>query len=242
MLPANFVGVKVVLKRVMTGVFLPVAAISGLLLAGMTAQAAPGDQVSERERIMAEIDKDLHNETLMQEAIRAGKERSVLCGHCHGVDGNSLKSDIPNLAAQNPAYIVEQIGKFATGERKNFVMQTLASNFTFKDKVNLAVYFSSQEVEPVAADPALAAKGERIYKNVCFRCHGPNGKGEEGYARLAGQQIEYVQMTLKRFRANATKTADIDETKRTNASMEQVTARLSDEDIEGLSHYIALLK
>jgi len=191
---------------------------------------------------MAEIDKDLHNEEAKQAAIRAGKERSILCGHCHGVDGNSLKSDIPNLAGQNTAYIVEQIGKFATGQRKNFVMQTLASNFTFKDKVNLAVYFNSQEVKPRTVDPALAARGERIYRNVCFRCHGPNGRGEEGYARLAGQRVEYVKMTLKRFRANANKTNDPDETKRTNPKMEQVTAGLSDDDIEGLAHYIAMLK
>jgi cytochrome c553 len=210
--------------------------------ASLSVSAAQQPEPDERARIMAEIDKDIHNEQARQDAIRAGKERSILCGHCHGVDGNSTKSDIPNLAAQNPAYIVEQIGKFASGERKNFVMQTLASNFTFKDKVSLAVYFTSQEVKPIDADPALAATGERIYKNVCFRCHGANGKGEEGYARLAGQQIEYVKMTLKRFRANANQANGIDESMRHNASMEQVAARLSDEDIEGLAHYIALLK
>lgn len=212
-----------------------------LVLFGSAEVAAQQTQ-SERERIMAEIDKDIHNEEALQSAIRAGKERSILCGHCHGVDGNSLKSDIPNLAAQNTAYIVEQIGKFANGERKNFVMQTLANNFTFKDKVNLAVYFNSQKVKPSDADPTLAAKGEQIYKNVCFRCHGENGKGEEGYARLAGQKTDYIQMTLKRFRANANKTNDFGETKRTNANMEQVTARLSDEEIESLAHYISLLK
>lgn len=191
---------------------------------------------------MAEIEKDIHNEEAHQAAIRAGKERSILCGHCHGVDGNSVKKEIPNLASQNPAYIIEQIGKFADGRRKNFVMQTLASGFTFQDKVNLAVFFNSQKVKPVDADPALAVNGERIYKSVCFRCHGENGRGEEGYARLAGQQTDYVQMTLKRFRASANKEDDLEENKRRNASMEQVTARLSDEDIEGLSHYIALLK
>ena len=191
---------------------------------------------------MAEIDRDIHNEEAKRTAIRLGRERAVLCSHCHGEDGNSLKSDIPNIAAQNPAYIVEQIGKFARGERKNFVMQTLASNFTFKDKVNLAVYYTSQQVKPIESDPGLAKKGERIYKNICFRCHGPDGRGEEGYARLAGQKIDYVQMTLKRFRANANKTNGYGGIKRSNASMEQVTARLSDEDIKGLAHYIASLK
>lgn len=191
---------------------------------------------------MAEIDKDIHNEDILQAAMRAGKERSVLCGHCHGVDGNSVKPDIPNLAGQNTAYIVEQIGKFANGERKNFVMQTLANNFTFTDKVNLALYFNSQKVKPQPFDAGLAAKGKQIYTQVCFRCHGEDGKGEEGYARLAGQKIDYVEMTLKRFRSTANKEQTLDGTLRTNASMEQVTAKLSDEEIKSLAHFISQLK
>ncbi len=207
-----------------------------------SAANAAENELTERERIMAEIDKDIHNEEALKSAMRKGEERSVLCGHCHGVDGNSKKPDIPNLAGQNPAYIIEQIGKFIGGSRKNFVMQTLASDFTFQDKVNLAVYFSSQELKPANANPELAAKGEYIYNNVCFRCHGADGRGEEGYSRLAGQQVEYVQLTLKRFRAVANNNTDHSEDKRRNASMEQVTARLSDADIEGLAHYLALLK
>ncbi len=191
---------------------------------------------------MAEINKDIHDDGAHQAAIAAGKERSVLCSNCHGVDGNSVKGDIPNLAAQNPAYIIEQIDKFQTGARKNFVMQTLAGIFTFKDKVNLAVYYTSQKVKPQGFDARLADKGKQIYRNVCFRCHGENGKGEEGYARLAGQKIDYVKMTLKRFRANATQTADAYDIKRTNVNMEQVTVFLTDEDIDGLANYIASLR
>lgn len=223
---------------------LAIGGFSGLLLfAAFTVQAAEtGTQFSERERLMAEINKDIHNDDAHQEAIAAGKERSVLCSNCHGVDGNSVKGDIPNLAGQNPAYIIEQIDKFETGARKNFVMQTLAGIFTFKDKVNLAVYYTSQKVKPQGFDARLADKGKQIYRNVCFRCHGESGKGEEGYARLAGQQIDYVKMTLKRFRANATQTADEYDVKRSNVNMEQVTVFLTDEDIDGLANYIASMK
>lgn len=199
-------------------------------------------RISERERIMAEIEKDIHNKQALDKAIRKGKARSVLCAQCHGVDGNSVKPEIPNLAGQNTAYIIEQIGKFSDETRKNFVMQALASEFTFQDKVNLAVYFTSQTLMPVKADRDLSVKGERIYKHVCFRCHGADGRGEEGYARLAGQQIDYVQMTLKRFRAAADRNGDHSEDKRRNASMEQVTAPLTDEEIESVAHYLALLK
>jgi cytochrome c553 len=219
-----------------------VVALSAAVMTTALSAAPQETQQAERERIMAEIQKDLHNATARQAAIRAGKDRSILCSNCHGVDGNSLRPDIPNLAEQNPTYLIQQISKFADGRRKNFVMQTLASSFTFQDKVNLAVYYTSQKLKPLKTDPTLAARGEGIYKSVCFRCHGENGKGEAGYAHIAGQQIEFIKMTLKRFRSNALNTNDFDITKRTDPNMEQVTVRLSDQDIEGLANYIAGMK
>ncbi len=235
-------GDSIVLKRMVIKRF--AIGCSGLmLLVASVAHAAENDgSLSERDRLMAEINRDIHNDDAHQAAIAAGKERSVLCSNCHGVDGNSVKGDIPNLAGQNPAYIIEQIDKFQNGARKNFVMQTLAGIFTFKDKVNLAVYYTSQKVKPQGFDARLAEKGRQIYRSVCFRCHGENGKGEEGYARLAGQQIDYVKMTLKRFRANATQSVDKQDVKRTNVNMEQVTVFLTDDDIDNLANFIASMK
>lgn len=188
---------------------------------------------------IAEIEKDPAKRKV---AYDAGHERMMLCSHCHGEDGNSLRPEIPNLAAQNPSYLIEQVQKFADGRRKNFVMQTLASNFTLEDKVNLAVYFNAQTVKPVAADPLIAAKAERIYKSVCQLCHGETGKGAEGYARIAGQRPQYVITTLQRFRAAAQHTVDAADIKRSSTRMEQVTQRLTDQEIEALAHYIALLR
>lgn len=190
------------------------------------------------ERI-GEINKD---PVKRQVAYEAGRDRSSLCAHCHGADGNSVRPDIPNLAAQNPSYIVEQVGKFADGRRKNFVMQTLASSFTLDDKVNLAIYYSSQEIKPIAADAAVAAKAAAIFKNVCQLCHGENGRGEQGYARIAGQKPQYVINTLQRFRAAAQHQVDAADIKRSSARMEQVTQRLTDQEIEALANYIALLR
>lgn len=213
-------------------------AVTGL----SSALNAAEPEVSERERIMAEIEKDLKDEGALQAAMRAGKERSILCANCHGVDGNSVRPDIPNLAEQNTAYIIEQIGKFVDGQRKHFVMPILARNFTFQDKVNLAVYYTSQKLKPVKADPKIAARGKPIYDHLCFSCHGADGRGEAGYALIARQKIEYVETTLKRFRANALKTEELAQTKRSDLMMEQATAQLSDEDIEGLAHYTALME
>lgn len=205
-------------------------------------QQSYAQDLAEREALMAEAAEINAAPAKRKAAMEKGLERSVLCGNCHGVDGNSVRKDIPNLAGQNPAYLFEQIGKFADGERKNFVMQTLASDFTHEDKLNLAIYYSNQEVKETEFDPILAKQGEPIFQRVCQMCHGHNGKGEEGYARLAGQQHDYVVNTLKRFRSNANNATPQRKISRTNARMEQVTQSLSDEDIEALAAYIASLR
>jgi cytochrome c553 len=213
-------------------------AMAGLSSVGLAAENEPDD----REHIMAEIDKRLTDDVARQEAIRAGKERSVLCANCHGIDGNSVRPDIPNLAEQNTAYIIEQIGKFVDGRRKHFVMPVLARDFTFQDKVNLAVYYASQPLKPGKGNSVLAAKGKPVYDKLCFGCHGPNGRGQAGYALIAGQKVDYTIATLKRFRDNAAKTNDHEESKRSDLLMEQATALLTDEDIEALAHYSALME
>lgn len=221
------------------------ALLVGLLGVATAISAAvngTADGAEERKRLLAHIQEVNGSPAEHQAAIEAGRQRSVLCSYCHGKDGNSLKPEIPNLAGQNPTYLLQQIEKFADGRRKNFVMQTLAKDFTMADKVNLAVYFSSQKVKPVSVDRNLAAQGERIYDSVCKICHGLDGHGEQGYARLAGQKPDYVQITLKRFRANAQKKLRPDQVLRSDARMEQMTQSLSDNEIDSLAAYIATLR
>lgn len=214
-----------------------------VLLQSRVSLADAETELLERQKIVAEVERRMADKTEYRKAMELGLERSTLCGTCHGSNGNAKKPEYPNLAEQNPAYIAEQMAKFKDGRRKSFVMEALVRSFTMEDKINLAIYFTSQKLKPVAeADPVIAAKGEAKFKQVCARCHGENGRGELGYARLAGQQIGYVTMNLKRYRDNAHKAADFDETKRTDARMEQVTQFLKDDEIDALAHYIALLK
>jgi cytochrome c553 len=232
-----------VIKSKLFGTIVSAAIVSSLMVVPGLTRADVQTELEERQKIVAEVERRLVDKKERAKAMEAGLERATLCATCHGADGNAKKPDYPNLASQNPSYIIEQMSKFKDGRRKNFVMETLVRGFTLEDRINLAVYFSSHPLKPVAgADPLLAVKGERKFKEVCAMCHGESGRGEQGYARLAGQQIGYVSMNLKRFRANAHKAGDFDETKRTNARMEQVTQFLTDEDIEALAHYIALIK
>jgi cytochrome c553 len=218
---------------------LSVLILSAVLLGATSAGA---QEEAERTKLVALVNKVILDEAKHEMAITEGRDRIVLCTQCHGVDGTSKMQGVPHLAGQNPAYLLEQVEKFADGRRKNFVMQSLARSFTMEDKVNIAVYFASQRPKTEGADPALAREGARIYQNVCKMCHGDDGRGDEGYARLAGQRTDYVVLTLKRFRENSRQTVTADDMKRHNSRMEQVSQHLSDRDIDALAAHIAMLK
>lgn len=179
---------------------------------------------------------------IKEQAIRKGKERAVLCSQCHGDDGNSVKPGVPNLAQQNPSYLLQQIEKFANGTRKNYVMNVLSKNFTREDKVNLALFYANMQVKQIKTDPKLARSGQSLYIQKCSACHGEKGVGKKDFARLAGQQVQYVTNTLKRFRDNAAKNAGNGSSKRSNVIMESIARPLTDKNIDSLAAYIAHLK
>lgn len=168
-------------------------------------------------------------------AAAKGRERAVLCSFCHGEDGNSLRPDIPHLAGQNPVYLLEQFEHFGTGLRQNYVMQELAKSLSAEEKVNLALYYASRTIRPAAAtDSALSGIGREQFRSKCAACHGDGGRGNKGYAYLAGQQPEYLRRALQRFR-------DQPEQRR-SLLMSSVTRELSDGQIEALAVFLSSLR
>lgn len=187
------------------------------------------------------VDQTLQNEAAKQDAIEAGRERTILCQYCHGEDGNSLKSDVPNLAGQNASYLLDQIDQFAKGTRKDYVMNKLADNFTAEDKINVAVFYYSMAVKPQVTDAALAAKGKPLFDSVCINCHGAQGHGNQRLPRLAGQQTDYIKVALKTFRTNATTPGGGTGSKRRSEIMESVAKGLTDAQIEAAAAYVGQL-
>jgi cytochrome c553 len=217
-------------------------ALTSLLMAGPVVSYAEEDPIAARQALVAKIKKIIDTPADKAKAIKKGKDRTLFCSNCHGPDGNSKRPEIPNMAGQNPAYIVEQMDKFASGERKSLVMQTLSQGFTEQDKINIAVFYNSQKVVKVDFDPTKVQFGKMTYERLCVFCHSKSGKGEEGFARIAGQKPVYVVNTLKRFRNNANNVVNVLGTKRSSARMEQVTQALTDNDINNLAAYIASME
>ena len=178
-------------------------------------------------------------------SVEAGQAKSATCMACHGMDGNSLSPEWPNLASQHAVYIERQLRAFKAGERQNDLMSPMAMILSDEDVADLAAFFSSQAVRGGETDPAKLALGQRVYRagNVakgvmpCAGCHGPTGLGNPlaGYAMIQGQHSVYVANQLRAYRAG-TRTTD------PNQMMRNMAAQLSDEEIEAVASYVQGLR
>jgi len=171
--------------------------------------------------------------TAQRAAIEAGKKLTFFCANCHGDEGVSKTPDVPNLAGQNPAYLLEQIRKFGAGERKDQFMQGLIKVLKDEERVQIALYYASVPVVPSSADATKAAQGKALFAKLCTRCHGEQARGNELYPRLASQKMPYLQTSITRYRDNTGV--------RNNQLMTIATAPLKNEDILALANYLTQL-
>jgi cytochrome c553 len=169
----------------------------------------------------------------LRAAIDGGKKVTFFCANCHGEDGNSKIPEVPNLAGQNPAYLLEQIRKFGAGERKDQFMQGLIKVLKDDERVQAASYFASQPVHSGKGDPAQVVRGQALFTKLCVRCHGDKGHGAETIPRLAGQKMPYLQQSVKRYRDGTGI--------RNSPLMAVATGGLKDDEIVALSNYITQL-
>lgn len=79
---------------------------------------------------------------LGQHIWRAGiADRNVpACASCHSANGAGVPGEFPRLAGQHPEYILEQLKLFRSGDRKNAIMQDIASRMTDPDLAAVADY------------------------------------------------------------------------------------------------------
>ena len=160
----------------------------------------------------------------------AGAEKAQMCVGCHGPNGKSSSAQWPHLAAQQPAYLVNQLKAFKSGERNNPMMQSMAGNLNDQDMENLAAYFSKQTPAKAGGDAALASAG-KDKAGMCLGCHGQQAQGNGQIPRLAGQHPEYLITQLKNFKAGTRK----------SGHMQAVAGSLSDDDMKALAAYFGSL-
>ncbi|MBF8778723.1 c-type cytochrome [Pseudomonas fulva] len=172
----------------------------------------------------------------------AGRAKSMVCGACHGPDGNSLAANFPKLAGQGEPYLRKQLDDIKSGKRVVLEMTGMLAPFDDQDLADIAAWFASQKGSIGAADPNLVERGRGLFNGgdletgmpACIGCHAPDGAGLAlaSFPRLGGQHSQYVAKQLTDFR-EGTRVNDGDA-----MIMRTIAARLSNKDIEALSSYI----
>lgn len=206
------------------------------LFAGLAWQPAAMAQAGRSKvDIDTRLQQAMADPKLADELYKVGRKVSAVCANCHGDGGNSTKPSVPNLAGQNPAYLLEQVRQFADGRRRYEFMEGMIRAMNSDEKIGMVLFYAAQPVTPKpAADAALLAKGQEIFGKNCFRCHGDMGRGNDQIARIAGQQTDYLRSTLKRYRDGPNT--------RANSIMTPNTKLLTDADIESLVAYVSSMQ
>jgi cytochrome c553 len=209
--------------------------VASCLLGSTVAPAAPAPAASSApQEVEARLSRTMADAKAREAAVVAGKRAAFFCVHCHGETGVSSLGHVPNLAGQNPVYLLNQIDRFGDGRRKDEFMSGLVKVIKPEDRFNMAVFYASQPVKAVPGrDAALAQAGGRHYARACQGCHGVQAHGTRDIARLAGQQQEYVQNAMKAYRQGAGLRAD--------PRMTGVAKKLSDQEIAALAAYLSTL-
>lgn len=79
-----------------------------------------------------------------QQIYRAGIAQSKVpaCSGCHGGAGAGMPALYPRVAGQYPDYLLEQLQRYASGERKNIQMQAIASRMREGEMQAVAEYMA----------------------------------------------------------------------------------------------------
>ena len=174
---------------------------------------------------------------------------SQICAACHGLDGNSTAPANPRLAQQHPEYLYKQLLDYTVRQgqqrpaRENPIMNGFASQLSDDDKRNVSAWFASQTAQlATARSKQTLDLGQRIWRAglpekslpACGGCHNPAGLGiPTQYPRLAAQHSDYVDATLRDFRQG---------TRRNNAAMQEIAAKLSDAEIRAVADFVQGLR
>jgi cytochrome c553 len=151
----------------------------------------------------------------------AGEPLSAVCSGCHGSHGVSSDATTPNLAGQDPMYLLQATKAYRT-TRKRENMRAYVASLSDRDVENIAAFFTVQKSRP-------AEKGQTIIQDLtekCNRCHGPDVQNPAmAIPKLNGQDKDYLVMALRAYRDD----------RRESSTMHRMSLPYSDSIIESIA-------
>lgn len=138
------------------------------------------------------------------------------CVNCHGKDGASTESDVPNIGGYSAAYFSDALKaykgknrpcvetKFRAGDKKGTKsdMCQVVKDMSDADIKALAQHFSEKKFVRTAqkVDAALVKKGKDVHDKNCEKCHSEGASlADDDAGILAGQKMAYLKEQTEFF-------------------------------------------
>jgi len=141
---------------------------------------------------------------------KRGEKLAEQCAKCHGQYGETIVSSMPDLARQNPLYLVGAIRAYQSGKRQNALMKAEVMDLKDQAIKDIASYYAlisapektatpSQE-EPKSDNFDPIREGEILAGN-CIACHGKQGNSTSpGVPSLSSLSPKYFINALFEYR------------------------------------------
>jgi len=162
------------------------------------------------------------------------EEKVKVCSGCHGADGKPIDKLIPTIWGQQQGYLYIQLRDFKRGDRKNDIMQPIASTMERTEMLAIAEYFAKKpwpDLGQPGAPKDVANKALSANRSVgCTGCHLDQFQGDGTVPRLAGMSREYLTKTIDDFRSRA---------RGNNPGMTDLMLATAPDDLAALTEYLA---
>lgn len=154
------------------------------------------------------------------------------CSTCHGANGIAGQPGTPHLSGQLPAFLRDAMQAYANGDRPTSIEQH--KTFPAREVDSMAQFYGKQNnaTRPKQeTDPAVVARGEKIYGNRCADCHIDSGRDSDKDAPLvAGQDKKFLAEQALLFKSGGRKFPFM---------MDDSYRDLADEDLAAVAEYFA---
>jgi len=144
--------------------------------------------------------------------VKRGEKLAASCAKCHGQFGETIVSSMPDLARQNPLYLVSAIRAYQSGKRQNALMKAEVKDLKDQAIKDIASYYASVTATPLPDTDAPTPNnpsnmsfdpirdGESLATN-CIACHGKQGNSEiPGIPSISALSPKYFVQALNEYR------------------------------------------
>ncbi len=168
--------------------------------------------------------------------------KAIICAACHGQKGISSNPQWPNLAGQHASYFLKQLHDMKDSSLRDApTMSALIATLSAQDMDDLASYYAKIPAAQGKTPKKFLLRGEQLYRGgdftkriaACIACHGPQGTGNASakFPVVSGQHAAYTVQQLLAFKTGK-RTNDL------NHIMQDISRKMSQEDMEAVAHYI----